>query len=166
MARGFLDEADIPCRLVSDDAGGGASYVGGLAGAWVIVSEVDAEAAVEVLSSAGMQLGSDEPSGPAVELARRADSLTPVGRSDLGDINQALEKAQKDEFKHWVLCLFGVSPAAVIPALGLMAGGEMALLAILSVLVFLSEAWKAVRSGREVKRWHGALVQLEEETRE
>lgn len=166
MARGFLDEADIPCRLLSDDAGGGAIYIGGLAGAWVIVAGAHAEAATEVLESAGMQLGPEEPSGPAAELARRADTLPPVARSDLDDLTHALEKAQKSEFRHFLGCVLGATPAAIIPLVGLALGGETALIALLAVLIVLSEGRKALRAGREVKRLEAVLVQLDEETRD
>lgn len=166
MARGFLDEADIPCRLLSDDAAGGMAYIGGLAGAWVIVADVDAEAAVAVLDSAGMRVGSERPSGPAVDLARRSDVLSPVARAELGDLTRALEKAQKDEFKYFVRCILGVTPAAVIPLVGLALRGEVALIALLCVLVVFSEGWKAVTAGREVKRLERALARLDEETRE
>ena len=166
MARGFLDEADIPCRLVSDDAAGGIAYLGGLAGAWVIVAEADAGAAVDVLESAGMRTGPEKPSGPAVDLALRADALTPVARSELDDLTSALEKAHKDEFKFFVRCLLGVTPAAVIPLVGLALKGEVALIALLCVLVVFSEGWKAVKANREVKRLEQALARLEEDTRE
>ena len=166
MARGFLDDADIPCSLLSDDAAGGISYIGGLAGAWVIVGEADAEAAVEVLTGAGMPVGPLAPSGPAVELARRADALPPLERSDAQDLTQALEAAQKAEFKYFVRCLLGVAPAAFIPLVGLAARGETALLALLTVLVVFTEGWKAIKSSREVKRLERALARLEEETRE
>jgi len=166
MARGFLDDAGIPCRLLSDDAAGGVAYIGGLAGAWVIVPEVEVEAALDVLESAGMQLGPEEPSGPAAELARRVDSLPPIARSDLDDLTHALEKARKDEFRHFIWCVLGGTPAAVIPLVGLAARGEAALIAVLMVLVFLSEGWKTLKAGREVKRLEAALARLDEETRE
>lgn len=165
MARGFLEEADIPCRLLSDDAAGGVSYVGGLAGAWVIVADVHAEEAGRVLESAGMHLGHGEPSGPAVELARRADSLPPVARAELDDLTHALKQARDKEFKHYVRCLLGVSPAALIPVVGLAMRGEVALLVLLSVLVCFSEGWKAVKTSRVVRRLEAALATLEEETR-
>ncbi|HSG09380.1 MAG TPA: DUF2007 domain-containing protein [Longimicrobiales bacterium] len=166
MARGFLDDAGIPCRLLSDDAAGGVAYIGGLAGAWVIVAEENADAAVEVLGSAGMQLGPEEPSGPAAELARRADTLPPVARSDLDDLTHALEKAHKSELRHFLGCLLGATPAAIIPLVGLAARGEMALIALLTVLIVLSEGRKAVKASREVKRLEAALVQLDDDTRD
>ena len=165
MARGFLDEAGIPCRLLSDDAAGGVSYIGGLAGASVIVAEVHAEEAAQVLESAGMQLGYGEESGPAVELAQRAEALPPVARADLDDLTHALKAAQKKEFRHYVGCLLGVTPAALIPVVGLAMKGEVALMVLLSVLVCFSEGWKAVKFSREVKRIEAALATLEEETR-
>jgi hypothetical protein len=166
MARGFLDDADIPCRLISDDAAGGAAYLGGLAGAWVLVREEHGQGALEVLESAGMLTALQEPTGPAADLARRADALPPVPRSELDDLTRALEKARKDEFKYFVLCLLGVSPAAVIPLAGLVVQEEIALFLLLAVLVVLSEGWKGIKAGREVKRLEAALASLEEETRD
>lgn len=165
MARGFLDDAGIPCSLASDSAAGGVSYIGGLAGAWVIVGDADAEAAVEVLEDAGMR-GPEQPSGPAADLALRADTLPPVERSEAEDLTEALEAAQKAEFKYFVRCVLGVSPAALIPLVGLAAQGEIALIALLTFLVVFTEGWKAVKSSREVKRLERALAKLEEETRE
>ncbi|HKJ00892.1 MAG TPA: hypothetical protein VJ997_00515 [Longimicrobiales bacterium] len=166
MARGFLDEADIPSRLVSDNAAGGVPYIGGLAGAWVVVAGENAQAAVEILESAGMQVGPEEPSGPAVDLARRADTLAPVARAELEDLTRALEKAEKDELKYFVRAALGVTPAAVIPLVGLALGGEVALIALLCVLVVFSEGWKAMKASRRVKQLELALARLDEETRE
>lgn len=77
MARGFLDDADTPCRLISDNAAGGVAYVGGLAGAWILVGEANAEAAVDVLESAGMLTTLETPAGPAAERQLRLRSNTP-----------------------------------------------------------------------------------------
>lgn len=166
LARGFLDDADIPCQLLSDDTAGGVSYIGGLAGAWVIVGDEDAERAREVLDGAGMLVDPEAASsGPAVELARRADTLPPVARSDLDDLTRALDRARKDEFRYFLRSVLGLSPAAVIPFIGLAREGRIALVGLLMVLVFVTEGWKGIKMGREVKRLEGALARLEEETR-
>lgn len=158
FARGFLEEAGVPSRLVSDHAAGGSPYLGSMAGASLLVPEEATERAREVLEAAGV-LGTREEARPAL-LER---PLPPVLRADAADLTEQLRKARKSEVRHGVFTLMGVTPAAVVPLVGLALEGNVALVALLCVLVVFVEGWQWIKAGREVARLEAALAELEEE---
>ena len=116
LARGYLEDAGIPSRLVSDNLAGGQLYMGNLAGASLLVA------------------------------------------------SERLEAARKAEVRHFIRCMLGVTPTAVIPIVGLALKGKVALLALLCVLVVLVEGWQWIRAGRLVKQLGEELVRLDEDT--
>lgn len=159
FAQGFLDDAGVPSRLVSDDAAGGSPYMGGLAGATLFVAPAHAEEARAALESAGLLRPAGE--APPVPLAERP--LPPVLRAEAADIEERLRRARKAEMRHVVFMFLGITPAAVVPLVGLALEGNVALMALLCVLVVFVEGWRWIRAGREVQRLEDALARLEEE---
>ena len=162
-AKGFLDDAGIRCWLKSDDAAGGAPYIGGLAGAGLIVDARDVERGRAVLDGVGglADPASDEDRLP--EWVPEETSLPPALRADLVDLELELKRARKSEVRHFVWAMFGVSPAAIIPLLGLAREGRVARVALLCVMVVFWEGWRWIQAGREVKRLESAMERLRAE---
>jgi len=160
LAQGYLEDAGVPSRIVSDGAAGGQPYIGGLAGASVRVSRHDEHRARLVLERAGVLDGG--PGGDAGDHLPTARPLSPVQASEKRDLEERLQAARKAEVRHFVRCMLGVTPTAVIPIVGLALEGEVALLALLCVLVVLVEGWRWIRAGRLVKEIQAGLARLEE----
>jgi hypothetical protein len=64
--------------------------------------------------------------------------------------------------RHFIRCMLGVTPAAAIPVVGLALEGNVALLALLCVMVTFVEGWRWIRAGRLAKRLERELAILEE----
>lgn len=171
LARGYLEDAGVPSRLISDNLAGGSTYVGSVAGASLLVGSDHLEEARRVLTGAGL-LGAgargagadgDEPSAPARDRpgAGAARALAPVQRADRYDLIERIAVARDAEVRHFIRCMLGITPAAVIPAAGLVLEGNVALLALLCVLVSLVEGWKWIRAGRVTKRLAEELARLD-----
>lgn len=163
-AQGFLEDAGIRSRLKPDNAAGGAPYIGGLAGAALVVAAGDGDRSLEVLQDAGV-LEDAEGSGIASRVGEeeRLQALSPALRADLADVELALERARKKEARHFAFAVFGVSPAALIPFLGLALEGEGALLAVLCVMVVIVEGWRWFKAREEVRSLEVTLIELHEE---
>lgn len=158
LARGYLDDAGIPCRLVSDNVAGGVSYVGGLSGAALFVAEEVEDAARVVLESAGI-LGGDE--DEAFPLAER--DLPPDLRAEAADVEERLGKLRKEQSRHLLWMALGVTPAAVIPLVGLALEDNVTLMALLCVLVVLVEGFRWMRTSVDVRRLERRRSEIEEE---
>ncbi len=161
FAQGYLEDAGIPSRLVSDGAAGGQPYVGGLAGASIRVAGADATRARDVLVSAGLLPGRRAEPDPGRAL--RKGGLGPLARADLEDLTERLEAARKAEVRHFIRCMLGMTPSAVIPFVGLALEGSVALIALLCVLVVFVEGWRWIRAGRLVRRLEAQLANVEDD---
>ncbi len=164
MARGYLDDAGLPSRLVSDNLAGGYTYVGSVSGASLLIAAELFDEARRVLTSAGVlhpapeegdALSTEVRPGPA---PTATPPLAPLQEADRRDLTERLTAARKAEVRHFIRCMLGVTPAAVIPVVGLALEGNVALLALLCVLVTLVEGWRWIRAGRLVKRLEGELA--------
>lgn len=169
MARGYLEDAGIASRLVSDNLAGGFTYMGSIAGASLLVAEARAEEAIRVLEDAGVvgETQEDSLGGPDGGRSGRIEppperSLPPVLRAERDDLVERLAAARKEERRHLIWCVLGMSPAALVPFLGLALEGNVALMALLCALVVLVEGWRGVRSGREARQLELALADLED----
>jgi hypothetical protein len=159
-AKGFLDDAGVRCWLKPDAAAGGTPYIGGLAGAVLAVAPADVDRSLDVLRAAGVL---EEAGAGASHPALPEESIPPALRADLHDLQGELRRARKREVRHFVWAMFGVSPAALIPLLGLALEGEVALVALLCVMVVFVEGSRWIRAGKEVKRLEEALETLLQE---
>lgn len=162
MARGYLEDAGVPSRLVSDNLAGGYTYMGNLAGASLLVASERAEEAYRVLADAGVV----EPPEGAGDAGRGlpeggAEALPPAIRVERADLVEELRLARKAELRHLVWCMLGMTPAAVVPFVGLALEGNVALMALLCVLVVWVEGWRWIRSGRRVKALEADLARLD-----
>ena len=82
--------------------------------------------------------------------------------AEASDLRARIDLARRRERKHWMRGLFGISPSAIIIGLGLLARGQLFLIVVLSVLVTISEFWRARQSGSEAEELAQTLERLEE----
>jgi len=64
-----------------------------------------------------------------------------IVQNEIDDVSQALEVVRKKKRRHALWTLMGISPAALLPAIGLMMEGSEGLLLILVLLVTLTQAY-------------------------
>lgn len=159
MARGYLEDAGVPSRLVSDNLAGGHTYMGSLAGASILVATERAEEAYQVLANAGVV----EPPGASLAPGDPDDRLPPALRAERQDLVERIAAARKAEMRHFIWCMLGITPAAAIPLVGLALEGNVALMALLCVLVVLVEGWRWIRAGRLVKALEAELSRVDED---
>lgn len=179
LAQGYLDDAGVPSRLASDNLAGGYTYMGSVSGASLFVAPGQLDEARRVLASAGL-LGAGQGGAGRAEGDGASDGegsrvgaaggsrlpaarpLSPLELAQKRDLEERLRAARKAEVRHFIRCMLGVTPTAVIPIVGLALEGEVALLALLCVLVVFVEGWRWVRAGRLVKEIQAGLARLEE----
>ena len=164
FARGFLTDAGIPARITDEGGAGIGAYMGDAVGCTVFVAEVDHVRARETLEAAGvLESAAAIQNRPPALLDRE---LPPVLRADAEDVTEALRLARRAETRHGLFALLGVSPAAILPMLGLLRGGSEALVIPLCLLVMLTEGWKWIAAGREARRLEALLLEFEETAEE
>lgn len=76
------------------------------------------------------------------------------------DLEARLGVVRRKERRHLLWTVLGVSPGAVIPALGLLREGNTALLLLLSGLVVVSQGYSWARAAREAERLEKQLQSL------
>ena len=86
----------------------------------------------------------------AIELAERED------------LERRLLAVRKKKNRHLLWAVLGLSPAALIPAIGLLVEGEMGLLMVLVVLVFLGQLYGLAKTSSEARKLEKELLQLSE----
>jgi hypothetical protein len=79
------------------------------------------------------------------------------------DLERALRAVRKKERWHFVWALTGVSPAALIPAMGLFLHGNYGLVVPFLVLVAISQFYLGVKAAGKAARLKRALEDLREE---
>jgi methyltransferase (TIGR00027 family) len=102
---------------------------------------------------------SREPTGP--EESEPASSL--IRRLELEDLEHRLDTVHRKEKRHLTWLVLGLSPAAAIPALGLLLEGRTGLLLLLLVLVAVSQLVSWNIAAREAERLENELHRLREE---
>jgi hypothetical protein len=169
LAQGYLEDAGVPSRVASDNLAGGHTYMGSVSGASLLVAPEQLNEARGILVAAGVLAEGSGERGPALAPARpgrtvlpAASPLSPMQQADHRDLTERLAAARKAEVRHFIRCMLGVTPTAVIPIVGLALEGNVALLALLCVLVVLVEGWRWIRAGRLVKRIEMELAELAE----
>jgi hypothetical protein len=164
FALGFLQDADIVARIVDDGGVGTGPYTGDLMGASLLVPE-DCEAeARRTLETAGVLADPALRRPEAPPLLDRP--LPPVLRADAQDVTDELAMARKAATRHALFALLGVTPAALLPMIGLLLQGSAPLVVTLCVLVALSEMRKWFRASKDVNRLEMLLLEYEDEADE
>ena len=72
-----------------------------------------------------------------------------------------LEDAQRKSRRHLRWALLGLSPAALIPFVGLLAEGSFGLIVVLVVLVLLVEGWRYLQAEKKASRLRAVVKLLE-----
>lgn len=83
-----------------------------------------------------------------LELSEREEAL--ARESLMADLRQARAKRNRQKNLHGFFALMGVSPAAVIPVLGLFGSGSIALGIALAVCATGLEGWRWLKATRDV----------------
>lgn len=104
-------------------------------------------------SSEGDRDRGPEPVGDLVGGPDHPGSQSSVlARLELEELEEKLQRARRKERRHLLWTLLGFSPAAVLPALGLLREGSIGLLFLLAVLVTVSEGVAWARASRKAER--------------
>jgi hypothetical protein len=96
----------------------------------------------------GMEAESDKTSLPARTSEKSMDDI--AVQTLIADLDRDLKKRRRQRFWHWIWTLLGVSPAALLPLVGLVEQGVVAPIVVLVVGVTGMEWWRAVRAGKDV----------------
>jgi len=83
--------------------------------------------------------------------------------SEVEDLEQELRAVQRKVRRHFVWTFLGLSPAALIPAIGLFREGSFGLLILLVVLVTISQGYLGGKAARKASRLKKALNRRREE---
>jgi hypothetical protein len=86
-----------------------------------------------------------------------------VARLELEDMERRLQAVRRKERRHLLWMVLGVSPAAILPALGLLREGNLGLLVLLGVLVTFSQWYSWTKASNEAERLEKAILRLREE---
>ena len=80
--------------------------------------------------------------------------------SEVRDLERELRVLRRKANWHFVWTVLGLSPAALIPALGLLREGSFGLLFLLGVLVMVSQGYLGGKAARRAERVEKALENL------
>jgi len=80
--------------------------------------------------------------------------------SEVSDLEQELRVVRRKARWHFVWIVLGISPAAIIPALGLIREGSRGLLALLAVLVTISQGYAGAKASKKAGELEATLKEL------
>jgi hypothetical protein len=86
-----------------------------------------------------------------------------VARLEREEMERRLEAVHRKEARHLFWMVMGISPAAILPALGLLREGSFGLLVLLAALVTISQWYSWTKASREAERLEKAIRLLREE---
>jgi hypothetical protein len=104
------------------------------------------------------------PPAPApthIKEIRRGQSA--IVQAEVEDLERELRAVRKEERWHFVWALTGMSPAALIPAIGLFLDGYYGLVVPFVLLVTISQFYLGVKAAGKAARLKRALEDLREE---
>jgi hypothetical protein len=102
----------------------------------------------------------DDPNS-TVPVAKDSGSAA-IALAEREDLERKLHAVRKKKNRHVLWAMLGISPAAIIPAIGLLAEGDMGLLMVLLVLVFLAQVHGWGKTSKEARELEKELLQLSE----
>ena len=86
-----------------------------------------------------------------------------IFQAEVDDLERELRAVKRKERWHFVWALTGMSPAALIPAMGLFLDGNYALVVPFVLLVTISQFYLGVKASGKAARLKRALEDLREE---
>lgn len=84
-----------------------------------------------------------------------------VCEADLADLHDELEQARRRRRRHFIWAVVGFSPSAILPVVGIIAGGPVLLLGGLILALVGLEGVRAFRASQNVGRIKEAIALLE-----
>ena len=96
------------------------------------------------------------------ELDRLRGGRSTLVQSELEDLKRELRVVQKTERWHFVWAMTGISPAALIPMIGLFHEGSFGVLLLLAVLVTISQFYLGGKAATRAHRLTQAIDRLRE----
>jgi len=96
------------------------------------------------------------PTGPE----SKDSGATAVDLAEREDLEERLLAVRKKKNRHLLWAVLGLSPAALIPAIGLLVEGNMGLLIVLLVLVFFGQVYGLARTSSEARKLEKELLEL------
>lgn len=171
MAVGYLADAGISARLVSDNLGGGHIYLGSLAGSVLLVAEERAGEARTVLEDAGLLVPASAEGSPGADSSGESDSDEPSGGpplspdllADRDDLLEQLEDARGARRRRLMRAVLAMAAAVASPLVGFaLAGRELALIVLVCLVVVFLEGWRALEASEEARRLTAELARLED----
>jgi hypothetical protein len=98
-----------------------------------------------------MKLPSEPPDRVAEAQAKEENTASLLSALEREDLESRLETARRRERRHLLWMVLGISPAAVVPALGLLREGSLGLLVLLAVLVTATQWVSWTRASKEAE---------------
>lgn len=100
------------------------------------------------------------PDPEASDLCESPNGSSILLQSQIEELERELRAARKKGRRHFVWALVGVSPAALIPAIGLFREGSFGLLVLLALLVTTSQFLLGINASGKAARLEKALESL------
>ena len=85
-----------------------------------------------------------------------------IRATEMKELEEELRGVRRKANWHFVWTLLGVSPGAIIPALGLMGEGSRGMLILLGVAVTISQGYMGAKASTRAKELETALERLKE----
>jgi hypothetical protein len=94
------------------------------------------------------------------DLVQESAAASMLIEYEVEDLERELRAVQKKERKHFIWALTGISPAALIPMIGLFLTDSFGLLVLLALLVPISQFYLGVKASGEASRLKKSLEDL------
>jgi hypothetical protein len=86
-----------------------------------------------------------------------------VVQSEIEDLERELKVTRRKSRLHFIWLLLGISPGAILPALGLLGEGRTDLLVIFLIMVAASQLYLGMKAATKMDRLKARLKELEGE---
>ena len=92
--------------------------------------------------------------------AAQKDGSAALLRAKVDDLEEELRVVRKKVRRHFTWALVGISPAAILPVIGLFLEGSFGLVVILVIVVTFTQLFQGVMAGTKAARLKEALERL------
>ncbi|NNM05305.1 MAG: hypothetical protein HKO65_09395 [Gemmatimonadetes bacterium] len=93
-------------------------------------------------------------------MLEKNQAASTIIQAEIDDVSRSLELVRKKKGRHALWALLGISPAAVIPAIGLMMEGSETLLVVLVLLVTITQGYGWAKNRVKEKEFEETLRRL------
>jgi len=102
------------------------------------------------------------PESERTNLSEVSPGSTAIIAAEVSDLEREIKVARRKATWHRIWVVLGLSPAAMIPAIGLMREGSTELLFLLAVLVTISQAYLGAKAAKKAGELEARLKELME----